>query len=223
MHIQIYIYIHTYIHIHVYIYVHTYIHIHMYICMYIYIYIYTYIEVYRKAGSPQSPASRRGRDKQGCRRRATNPLRFAILRFQCTCCHISPHMLPHVATFPTKGHYWELRPFCDDPVCHDPVSKLSRPLTRTILSHHPQKGDPKRWMLFVVAGLPVRCEEGNLSPSPEGGSEKGVPEKGCASPKGDPEKRLSSPSPKGGSFALTPFVLTPYICVYTCVYIYIYM
>ena len=50
---------------------------------------------------------------------ATNPIWFAIV---CLSVHILPQMLPHVAM---RVDCWKLWHFCDDPVCPDPVWKLS--------------------------------------------------------------------------------------------------
>ena len=49
-----------------------------------------------------SPASRRGRDKRGFHRRATNPLRFVLCCFECahvaTCCHMLSHFVTYCHT-----------------------------------------------------------------------------------------------------------------------------
>ena len=70
-----------------------------------------------------SPASRRGRDKHCFHTRGTNPLHFAIVCFKVTCCHMLRTFCPH---FPMNVHYRESRHFCEDPICPDPVWKLSR-------------------------------------------------------------------------------------------------
>ena len=58
-----------------------------------------------------------------------------ILPYDALSAHALPHFLPWFATccshFPMNVDYGELRQFCDDPddpVCPDPVWKLSRPV-----------------------------------------------------------------------------------------------
>jgi len=73
----------------------------------------------RMLTAPLSPASRRGRDRPGLHGGAANPLTSGHLSLSGrTCCRTLPH-------FPMEVDYGESRHFCDDPVCPDPVRKLS--------------------------------------------------------------------------------------------------
>ena len=69
-------------------------------------------------------------------------------------------MLQEFATFrlhfPVKVHYGELRHFCDDPVCADPVWKLSTwdplssPYTTGALGHGAPVWDEETVQMFFV-------------------------------------------------------------------------
>ena len=79
------------------------------------------------SGSDFGPsASRRGRDKVGFSQKGHTSHTFCNICFQCarvaTCCHIFVTFWPHI---PATIHYGEWRRFCNDPVCPDPVWKLS--------------------------------------------------------------------------------------------------
>ena len=99
--------------------------IHIYIYIYIErererdLYIYIYIYIY-------SLASRRGQDKRLLvYRSATNPMTFGIC---CLSAHTLPQIWLHFAIVCNVMSYiatWKLWYFCDDPVCPDPVWKLS--------------------------------------------------------------------------------------------------
>ena len=66
-----------------------------------------------------------------------------------TCCrkyHTCSHSLPRFATrFRMKVDYGKLRHFCDDPVCPDPVWKLSTSALFVSLITVPQRGIRKGW------------------------------------------------------------------------------
>ena len=81
-------------------------------CVYIYIYMYTY--------KPRccSLASSRGQDKLFVCSSASNPMHFAI-------CRLSAHVLPQMPYILPRNSIWKSRHFYDDPVCPDPVWKLS--------------------------------------------------------------------------------------------------
>ena len=88
----------------------------------------------RKVWSPKITGFQTGSGQRGgFHRRARNSTTFCNMLLQVLIrCHILSHVatcLSYVATccphFPMKVHYGKLRRFCDDPVCPDPVWKLS--------------------------------------------------------------------------------------------------
>lgn len=82
--------------------------------------------------------------------RAANPLHFAICCFNCarvatfhhilshfgTCCHVLSYVVSFCTHVPVKIHSGELRHLCDDPVCPDPVWKLSNMYTHYVMLCH---------------------------------------------------------------------------------------
>ena len=92
MHACMHTYIHTYIHTYTYTCIITYTYnIDMHLSLSLSIYIYNiYVTSWR---IPYSPASRRGRNKRGLHRRATNTYIWPKFGFSA---HMWPHLLQHV-------------------------------------------------------------------------------------------------------------------------------
>ena len=97
------------------IYIYLSLYIHIYIYMYTHMYIYTYICILIAARVAHRLSDRVG----------TSALCLQKCHRYRTCCRTHTHTIHVVQHNHGNSSYLKLRHFCDDPVCPDPVWKLS--------------------------------------------------------------------------------------------------
>ena len=108
-----------------------------YVCIYIYIcmHMYTHTHIYIYSARLEVLPVPGGDARRGPFAVATNPHRKLVVCRWATNLLIvatfaySAHIFTHFATFSLELCYWELLHSCDDPVCPDPIWKLSKSQT----------------------------------------------------------------------------------------------